>query len=205
MQGRRVKKWYEKVDWRPSNYFDWYKQPENQRDHFLTSAREWTAYEGDVRIFKGHPHADTVITVIFFYTPAITGEAVKQASGVSVDSLPAYFGMVIPNHSNWDYNDYSPSPWIPSEVKATPRAYINYQHLNELMRTIVPNFGTKSGMWNYGGGDHFETNRQYIFHQHEPSKIHFQSARDEFVKEVYQYIESVKSPRILNYPQRGAL
>ena len=39
-------------------------------------------YEGDVRIFKGHPHADTVITVIFFYTPAITGEAVKQASGV---------------------------------------------------------------------------------------------------------------------------
>ena len=47
-------------------------------------------------------------------------------------------------------------------MKATPRAYINYQHLNELMRTIVPNFGTKSGMWNYGGGDHFETNRQYI-------------------------------------------
>ena len=205
MRERRVKKWYEKVDWRPSNYFDWYKKPENRRDHFLTSAREWTAYEGDVRLFKGDPHADTVITVIFFYTPAISEEAASQAYGVSVDSLPAYFGMIVPNHSNWNYNDYSPSPWIPSEVKATPRAYINYRHLNELMRTIVPNFGKRSGMWNYGGGDHFETNRQYIFHQHEPSRISFQSARNEFVKDIYQYIESLKSPRTLNYPQRGAL
>ena len=104
--------------------------------------------------------------------------------------------MVIPNHSNWDYNDYSPSPWIPSEVKATPRAYINYQHLNELMRTIVPNFGTKSGMWNYGGGDHFETNRQYTYQQNHIKNV-FQSARDEFVKEVYQYIESVQKSKNL--------
>ena len=51
--------------------------------------------------------------------------------------------MVIPNHPNWDYNDYSPSPWIPAEVKAIPRPYINYKHLNELMRTIVPNFERK--------------------------------------------------------------
>tara|TARA_B100001287_G_scaffold272544_1_gene274407 strand:+ start:4380 stop:4994 length:615 start_codon:yes stop_codon:yes gene_type:complete len=204
MRKRRVKKWYETVDWRPSNYFDWYKRTENRRDHFLTASREWTAYEGEVRLFKGHPYGDTVITVIFFYTPAITGEAVKQASGVwpGVDSLPAYFGMIIPNHHTHPYNDYSPSPWIPSEVKATPRAYINYQHLNELMRTIVPNFGKKSGMWNYGGGDQFRTNRQYTYE--EPYRDVFQS-KDEFVKEVYQYIESVKSPRTLNYPMRGAL
>ena len=87
-------------------------------------------------------------------------------------------------------------------MKATPRAYINYKHLNELMRIIVPNFEKRSGMWNYGGGDQFLTNRQYTYE--EPYRDVFQS-RDEFVKDVYQYIESVKSPRILNYPQRGAL